>query len=693
MRRTRTVVLAIIAVLALLPVACLSTRPTPRSELRYSFLLSGRPAGEQVVQHFSDGSMRVHFRYEDRGRGPDQTARLWLGAGLVPHRLEITGHDYLKNPVEERFALEGRTARWINAAERGEAAAGEPAYYVSFQNLPEMTALLARALLATPDGRLRLLPAGEARLERLGTTRISLGEQSRIVHQVAVSGLGFSPVPLWVDRDGYLFAGHDGFSTTILAGWEGALDQVVAAQEISARKREVALAARLARKPPAGFAIRRARLFDAESGRVLPAHTVVVEGEHVAAVGPDGEVDVPAGAEVIDAAGKTLLPGLWDLHTHLAASDGLLHIAAGVTTARDLANDMDQLLGLRARWQTGAAIGPRVIMAGFLDGPGPYAGPSRMLVVSREEAVAAIERYARLGYEQIKVYSSVDPELVPAIVERAHELGLRVSGHVPAFMTAEQVVRMGFDEIQHANFLFLNFLFDTVQDTRTPVRFTAVAEHAAELDLASPPVRSFFALLKERNVAVDPTLNVFESLFTDRPGSVSRAYAAVADRMPAQVRRQFLGGGLPVPEGLGARYRDSFRALLRMVKALHDAGIVIEPGTDALAGFALQRELELYVEAGIPAPEVLRLATLGAARATRHDDSRGVIAPGKLADMILVDGQPDVRISDVRRVVLTVKGGVLHDPAQIYRAIGVEPLAALAAPAAAAGGPGRISRR
>jgi imidazolonepropionase-like amidohydrolase len=282
-----------------------------------------------------------------------------------------------------------------------------------------------------------------------------------------------------------------------------------------------------------------------------------------------------------------------------------------------------------------------------------------------------VARYAALGYEQIKVYNSVDPKLVPAIVAEAHGRGLRVSGHIPYGMLAEQAVRQGFDEIQHANFLFLNFLPGV--DTRTPARLSAVAEHAAELDLASEPVRAFLRLLKERHTVVDPTVTFYEDKFTGRPGQVSPSLAAVAGRLPYPVRRGLLGGNLPVPPGMDQRFRDSFRALLAMVHALHDAGITLVAGTDGLAGFTLHRELEHYVEAGIPAPEALKIATLGAARVMKHDQDLGTVAAGKLADFILVDGDPTRHIGDLRRVVLTVKDGVVYNTAELWRAVGVKP--------------------
>jgi imidazolonepropionase-like amidohydrolase len=311
-------------------------------------------------------------------------------------------------------------------------------------------------------------------------------------------------------------------------------------------------------------------------------------------------------------------------------------------------------------------------MAGFMDGPGPFAGPTKVLVDTETEIRDWIDRYAELGYEQIKMYSSIQPELVPTIVDAAHSHGMRVSGHIPAFMTASQAVRAGFDEIQHVNMLFLNFLGDTL-DTRTPLRFSAVAQHAVELDLNADSVQSFIRLLRERDVVVDPTVGIFDAMFRARPGSVSPQFAAIADRLPPTVRRGYLNGGLPVPEGMDGRYRESAGRMLDLVFELYRQGVRIVPGTDAMAGFALHRELELYERAGIPAPEVLRIATLGAAEIAGRADVLGSIEPGKLADLILVDGDPSVRMADIRNVDLVMKDGVLYDPAALYAAVGVLP--------------------
>jgi hypothetical protein len=358
------------------------------------------------------------------------------------------------------------------------------------------------------------------------------------------------------------------------------------------------------------------------------------------------------------------------MHAHLFESQAPLYIACGVTTVRDLGNDIDSLSDLRRRIDAREAIGPSVIPAGFVDGSGPYAGPLKVLVDSEAEARAAIDRYKQLNYPQIKIYSSIKPELVPFIVKYSHGLGLRVSGHVPAGMNAEDAVRAGFDELQHMNFIFLNFLVDRSADTRTPLRFTALAEHAAELDLGSQRVQSFIGLLKERSIVVDPTLSTFEGLLAARTGEVSPTYASIASRLPPMTQRSLKGGGL-APAATEAN-SSAFAALLKMVRLLYRAGIPIVAGTDAVfPGFVVHRELELYVQAGLPAPAVLRIATLGAAKVMKRDRDSGSIAPGKQADLIIVDGNPAERISDIRKIKTVVKQGVLFDAKELEERIGL----------------------
>jgi hypothetical protein len=644
-----------------------------RHDVRYSVLIMGNKAGFETSHRNPDGSLELYYEFNDRGRGPKITERVVLDKDGLPTRVQSSGNDYMKDPVQEQFSLHEGRASWKNRAEQGERAGFGKAFYVGLSGTPEETALLAKALLAA-GGRLPLLPAGEASIQNRGERKVEANGQSRTVTQYAISGLDFVPTPIWLDQDGRFFASvYGSWFAVVPEGWESAAETLAKSQDDFDNRRAADLAGKLAHRPTTPLVFIHANLFDTETALSHPHSTVVISGNKITAVGEDGKVSVPQNAEVIDASGKMLMPGLWDMHVHLQPNDGVLNMAAGVTSVRDMANDMDRLMAMRDRFDAGTEIGPRVLMAGFLDGRGPYQGPTKVFADSEEEARKNVETYAQKGYVQIKVYSSLKPELVPKIAEMAHSYGMRISGHVPAFMTAEQFVKDGADEIQHMNFIFLNFMFDTVQDTRTPARFTEVAKHGAEIDLSCAKVEAFIHLLQERKTVLDPTVNIFEGMFTDRPGKMSASYAAVGDRLPAQIRRGFFYGGLQPPEGMDQRYRDSFQQMLKMTKALYDAGVPIVAGTDALAGFALHRELELYEQAGIPAPKVLQLDTLGAARVMKRDKDLGSISPGKFADVILVDGDPSVHIRDIRRVETVIKDGIVYKVAALDEAIGVAP--------------------
>lgn len=646
----------------------------PSPEVRYVLAIQGNKAGTGVTLPDEKGGKGAYvFRYEfnDRGRGPKTEERIRLDERGVPVSIHITGHDYWKSPVDESYDLAAGKATWKSGAEKGEKTLTAPASYLALNAAPQELAMAMAAALRA-GGSLDLLPAGTLKVEKVRSQEVKAGGAAQTIDLYSVSGLGFTPDLVWLDARRDLFASVQGWFHYYREGWDAVIPELEKVQETVNATRQADLARRLPLRPEGGLAVVHARLFDPVSRKLVPGTTIVVRGNRIEAVGADGTVKVPEGVEAIDAAGKVVLPGMWDMHAHVGPNDGLLNLAAGVTTVRDLANDTDWLLANTKRVEAGEAIGTRVVMAGFIDGPGPFAGPSKVLVDTVEEGVAAVESYAKLGYVQVKLYSSLDPKLVPPIVKRAHELGLRVSGHIPNGLSAEDAVRAGFDEIQHVNFLFLNFLPKTI-DTRTPKRFSEVAENAADFDLRSEKAEAFFALLKERNTVSDPTLVTFEDMMTGELGKLSRTYGPINDRLPAQVQRGAYGGGLNPEPAKQQRYRDSYAKCLAMVKALYDHGIRIVPGTDAMAGFAYHRELELWNEAGIPAPEVLRAATLGSAEVMKRDGELGSVAPGKLADFVLVDGDPTTRISDIRRVVLTVKDGTVYDPAKLYEAIGVKP--------------------
>ncbi len=659
----------LLAALLLAAVAAPSPAPAQTPDTtQWTIVMGGRHAG--VARRWEEsGALRYFYEFNDRGRGPRIEARVVMGEGGVPVRSEATGVDYFKNPIEERFAVENGVARWKSPEDEGEAPYTRPAWYNGYGG---DEGAYIRAILAA-GGELPVLPEGTVRARRIRDVEVSAGGRTRTVVLYETSGLGFDPQYTWLTPEGEYFASGASWRATVLAGWEDALPALFKAQDETAAARDSELARTLARRPAGPLFFRNVSVFDAEAKVVRPMMSVLVQGGRIIAVGLPGELDVPPGAEVVDGTGKTLLPGLWDMHGHVGALDGILNLASGVTTVRDMGNDTAVVLDLKRRWDAGEAVGPRLLLAGFIDGPGPFTGPIGPKVSTEEEARAAVDDYARLGFQQIKVYSSLDPKLLPAIVERAHGHGMRVSGHIPWPLVAEQAVAMGIDELQHVNFLVLNFLGDSI-DTRTPARFTQPGTHAAALDLSSGRVQAFVRRLKERDVVVDPTLATFEGMFVARKGEDYPGLAAVAGRFPAAVRRGYRGGGLAVPEGVEpARFVESYRRMVELIGELHRAGVRIVAGTDDLAGFQLHRELELYVQAGIPAADALQIATLGAARVMGKDGELGTVEAGKLADLVLVQGDPVADISNIRRARLVVKDGVVYDPAALFAAVSVAP--------------------
>ena len=632
-------------------------------------LIQGNPAGTQTISTDAAGLTRVEYSYNDRGRGDHIIATWKLDAAGVPTQYEGRGNDYMKAPVEETFELKNDKARWKNRSEQGEKSVTGEAFYFPVNAPPEFTGVLARALLKAPGHKLLLLPAGEAKIEESG--KLKVGEKELV--QYRIIGLSFTPQTIWLDRKGDTAASVSSWFSTFQAPLERAIPQLQEAQQAADNVWSERLARQIAHIPKGDLLIHNARLFDPRDLSVTPGMSVLVRGDRIVRVVPDADLKSPASAEIIDVHGRFLMPGLWDCHQHFSDIDGPLDLANGVTSARDMANDTDTFLKRVARFDNGTELGPRVLKAGIIDGTGEFAGPTKMRVDTGAQATQDVDWYADHGYAQIKIYSSIKPELVPIISDRAHARGLRVSGHVPAFMSARQFVEAGADEIQHINFIELNFLFPEVKETRNRDRFIKVAEHAREFTPDKPEVREFIAFLKQHHTVLDPTMDAFEGLFCGNPTVVMPGLEEIAPRFPPQVRRQLLSGALEVPKDKEAAYQAAFPAMLRLLKALYDAGITIIPGTDNLAGYMLHHELELYVKAGIPAGEVLRMATLTPALVMGVDKDRGVIAAGKLADMVLIDGDPTQDMRDIHKIKTVIKGGKVYDPAAIEKAFGIAP--------------------
>jgi hypothetical protein len=666
--RTTVKLASIVALLSPLALMAADTRSNS-----YDWVTAGNVSGSLQVKVNADGSREAEFEFNDRGRGPKLREHSQVDENGLLVELQMTGHTYMGAPVNERFNADGNTVTWSSTLESGQAEAG--AYYWPSDGTPEQTALLARALLQTESGSLPLFPAGEASIKQVADHAIN-GDASRNAMLYAISGLGFTPEYIWLDSSRELLALAYGWMGLVPVGQAGILPELQAVQDQAEAERSKKLVTELATTLPAKWILRNVNVVNVLTGSLESGRMVAVEDGLITGIWPDSDVvdeyDLKD-HQNLDGKGGYLIPGLWDMHTHLSLEDGLLQVAAGVTTVRDLANDEQRLNDIRAAFDSGAAIGPHSYRAGFIDQKSPFSAPTGRLANTLDDALGMIEQYASEGYPQIKIYSSIEPAWVPPLAEAIHANDMRLSGHIPSGMSAEQAVNGGFDEIQHINMLFLNFLAGPDDDTRTPVRFKLVAEKGGDLDLDSAAVQDFIELLASRGIEVDPTVSIFDSMFRHRAGEIDPSYAAVADHLPVAVRRSMLAGEMDINDENAARYARSAEALLRMILRLYQAGVPLVAGTDALAGFTLHRELELYQQAGIPSEAVLRIATLESAKVVGAEASTGSIDIGKSADMVLLREDPLQDISAVRHPVMVIKQKHRYDPNALYRAIGVKP--------------------
>ena len=643
---------------------------------RYTILLeNGTVAGEQIVERVGQDQIKVHFDFKENGRGPtlDEVIKLAPDQTMLEYR--VTGTSEMGALVDERFTRKGNTAEWSSKSERGSKRVRGKAFYLPLDSSWEVNSLMITALSNARPGGIALLPEGNLVQQRLDEMAVVKDGQEQVVQLVMQTGIGLSPQFFWAttDADSHLFAVIlPGNFAVIKEGWQANLIELKKSQEEATAKILAQRAEKLLHPMRGLTVIRNARVFNAETASLNPPSDVYVLRDRITGIFPAGLNLTPVDNE-INAAGRVLLPGLFDMHAHVNRWSAAYHLTAGVTSVRDLGNANATLQQMIDETIDGRLLAPRLIPAGFVDGDGPYASHDGFSINDLSDIKHAIDWYALRGYTQLKVYNSFPRELMTESISYAHKRGLKVSGHVPAFMRADDVIEAGFDEIHHVNQLMLNFLATETTDTRTLERFYLPAEKGGDMNLNSQEVQDFIERLKKNNIVVDPTLATFDFI-KQREGEIADPYKAIAANMPPDLVRGFKTATMKIPdEKTAKRYEASYKKMLEFVAKLYRAGVPIVAGTDGLAGFTLHSELALYVKAGLTPSQALQIATFNAAKYSNTLNNRGTISVGKLADMILVDGDPTKNIEDIRKVVAVITQSKLIYPNEINQVLGVKP--------------------
>ena len=632
---------------------------------RYSILTSGLPSGKQISWQDNKNDYHYYYEFNDRGRGPSITQAITTNDAGIVIKEEITGVDYYKTPVNEIFYTKDNKAFWKNKFENDSATFTNQTYS-DINGTPASIELLLKMLRSSSTKKLDVLPAGTRDFKETFEKEISNGQQKLQVELIAFSGFGGAPQFTWFTKDGNFFASLADWSSIIKQGFEKNADELLTIQKKYEQQFYSDLATKITQKNITGIAIKNVNVFNSKTGTVSSNNTVLIKNNKIEKIGNSSLVAIPSSYKIIDGTGKFLMPGLWEMHGHFDQSSGPFMIAQGVTNLRDMGNG-PSLLAVREQINKDSILGPNITyISGFIDQAGPYAGPTGAIIHNLDEGLKAIDEYKIKGYDQIKLYSSIKPEWVKPLAAKAHSLGMRVCGHIPSHMTASQAIDAGYNEVTHINMLMLNFFGDTVE-TRNMNRFKLVGEKGYTIDLKGAEAQALIKKMKDKNIAHDPTITTFEDMFIGLPGKPSPAYVPILDYLPAEIKRSAMSGGFIGEDSEIESYRKSYDNMKKMIKELYDNEITIVAGTD---GGIVQHELETYVDCGIPNADALRTATIVPARLTGKDNLLGSIEVGKIANMILIDGNPLQNMQDIRKVFLTIKEGKIYSPKDIYAAYG-----------------------
>lgn len=583
-----------------------------------SYVLTRAPQGQWILRDQSE--------YSDRGRASVATSELTLGPDMRPLHYEAqraNGKESFSYPAAVQMML----VRWWLAH-------GQPPTIV-------------------PPGAPAAAPPITIRSE--GSNTLVLDGHNVALQRFTLGNVVYGREVMWLDGQGRLAAlmtfGGGLPWEYIATQYEPQLPQLFqwgVAQELADL---AALDQEVPAEASGTFALVGATLIDGTGKPPIPDSAVLVRGGRIVAAGPRASVTIPAGARVIEATGKTLIPGLWEMHTHYSGVEfGPAQLAAGITSARDCGGEFAFLVAVRDAIAREHALGPRLLLAGLLDAGG-LKGFGNTLADTPAQGRAAVDRYHAAGFLQMKLYNQLQPDVILAVTTEAHRLGMTVTGHVPDAINALQGIELGMDQINH-----LGYVSPVLREGNTP------------FDPNSDRARRSIALLLQHHTVVDPTQSWSE--MASHPADIPvESFEPGILTAPYALRIRYQGFATP------ATGHDRFLARMaenrREIGALYAAGIHLVAGSDTgLLGYGLDRELEIYVQSGLTPMQAIQVATLGSAEAMGLAATSGSIEPGKRADLVLLNANPLDDIHNLRQVDKVIAAGRLYDSTKLRASVG-----------------------
>ena len=430
-------------------------------------------------------------------------------------------------------------------------------------------------------------------------------------------------------------------------------------------------------------ALRHVRVIDGTGAAPAEDQTLVIDRGKIAAVGPFASTETPAGAQVLDLGGATVIPGLVGMHEHLFYPSGggipmyneqafsfpRLYLASGITTART-GGSLEPYTDLNVKRliDSGRMPGPKLFVTGpYLEGPGSFAAQMHELT-GPEDAVRTVDYWAAEGVTSFKAYMNITRAELKAAIDAAHRHGIKVTGHLCS-VGFREAAALGIDNLEHGLLVDTEFHPGKQPDVCPPQAVTR--GEMAGLAIDSAALKETIADLVAHHVAITSTLAVFEAFDGSRPPLAQR----FLDAVNPEAAISYLGSRVRARGGADSPALAQLRKELEFEMAFVKAGGLLMTGADptgnggALAGFADQRNLEILVEGGFTPLEAIRIATSNAAGFLGESARTGAIAAGKQADLVVLDGNPAAHIADIEKVKLVFKDGAGYDPAKLMDSV------------------------
>ncbi|MFN8574728.1 MAG: amidohydrolase family protein [Gemmatimonadaceae bacterium] len=612
--------------------------------------LIDRPVGRETYQLTQQGdtlTLATSLDVTDRGTHLTFTSTLRTSPDFTPVAFRATGKTYRFVNVDVDIAIRDHAVQVTSLGDSSTQPVPS-AFFTSRGYAP----LSGRAILIRyweAHGRpasIQNIPGGsDASIEVAfrGVDTVRLGGRRLALRRYAVDGVVWGRETVWLDANNTLAA----IVTRIhILPMEAVRSDIVAvlpqlqASAVRDRMRELATMQQRVKAVASGsFALVGARVISGTTRAPIEDASLIIRDGHVVSVGPRSDVRIPAGMRILDASGTTIIPGLWDMHGHVSQIEWApASLAAGVTTVRDMGGERAFLTAFRDALEQPNAIGPTLLLAGLIDGPGPT-GFGATIATTPAEGRAEVDRLHAQGFRQVKLYNAITAPVSGAIIRRAHDLGMTVTGHVPTAMGLRAIVDSGMDHVAH-----LPFGNEAAAERRELIE--VLARHRTVMD----PTVVWNELLGR---APSTRITEFEPGIVNAPSPLALNYASVRN-------------STDVATAAAARARS-----LSAIKELHDAGVPIVAGTDgAVPGYSLLRELELSVAAGLTPLEAIQTATTVAAQAMGMERTVGSVEAGKRADLVVLEANPLDDISNLRRARWVIRGGRVYDPASLWRLAG-----------------------